>query len=175
MTARKQPEPWPLWGRILFWVLFGGVVLAGLVTTVVTGDFATAALRVTISAVVVPGIVLGVVALVNARRIERRRHQLTAALNRTAAGIDAERRRFRTARPTGASDESLQKASLVVVHAQQWLRAGDLEQCVRAVTELSGVATAWRPDAPLTQLVAYCAGETTRLQRRMKVAEQTAR
>ncbi len=88
--AEKAVEPWPVWGRVLFWVIVVAVLGASLVAALSSGRLDWASLRIVVAVVVVPGVALLVVALVSRRSASRSATRLDGELDEAGREISAE-------------------------------------------------------------------------------------
>jgi len=156
-TPGNQVQPWPAWLRYAVIVLLIAVVVFGLAHGSHTTNKA-AIIRIVIVAVAIPAILLPLQYLGVRRRAERLSRALTQQLGELGPQLAQERSLAQAARPTAASDASLDDAQAVVRTATERLRAGQAAPATASVESLGKTATdSWAPRAPLTRAVADAA------------------
>ncbi len=60
---KQQTETWPLWGRVVFWAVLAVILIVAAVVAF-HGKNQAAAVRITVSVVVAPVVVVAIVALI---------------------------------------------------------------------------------------------------------------
>lgn len=174
MSETQPNQPWPIWGRVLFWIVFVAVLAVAAIAAF-HGHVHGAAVRIAVAVVVVPGIVLALVGLLTRRGLGRRQARLDDHLAALGARIDEDARQPAAARTSGASDSSLQHAAAVVADARQRLSAGDVAGAAASTEQLSGVASGWQGGSPLGTAAAACLADNRRLSRLVRSAQRAAR
>lgn len=174
MSETQQNRPWPIWGRVLFWIVFVAVLVVAAIAAF-HGHVHGAAIRVAIAVVVVPGIALALVGLLTRRGLGRTQAQLADDLAALGARIDEEARQPSATRPSGASDVSLQQAAAVVADARQRLAAGDVVGGAASTEQLASVSSGWQDASPLATTAATCLAHNRRLSRHVRNAQRAAR
>lgn len=173
--AEKAVEPWPVWGRVLFWVIVVAVLGASLVAALSSGRLDWASLRIVVAVVVVPGAALLVVALVSRRSASRSATRLDGELDEAAREISAEAARSEPDRTSGASSLSLRAATAAVEEARRALASGDVDGAASSIGDLVDQTSGWDPSSPLAQAVAACRRTATSLARARDRARRTTR
>ncbi len=173
--AEKVVEPWPVWGRVLFWVVVVAVLGASVVAALSSGRLNWESLRIVAAVVVVPGVALIVVTLVSRRSASRSSSRLHGELDEAARQIAAEDARPEPERTSGASSLSLHAATTAVDQARRDLASGDVDGLTSSVGHLADGASGWDPASPLAQAVAACRRTATSLVRARDRARRTTR
>lgn len=170
-----EPQVWPLWGRVLFWVVVALVLAGALIAALGSGRLDARSVRVAVSVVLVPGIALLVVALISRRRASRSVERLDTQLADVAREVAAEEARPETQRTTGASSLALQGAAGAADEARSRLAAGDLERAEASVAHLAESTSRWDRSAPASQAIEACRRTATGLARARQRAARTTR
>ena len=106
------------------------------------------------AAVVIAGVIVYLVMWWRSRRLGRLAAAATSQLRELGPALARERDEAVTARPTGASDQSLEQAGLQVDTALQQLAWGHEQGAVAPILSLADHARrSWRPDVPLSRQV----------------------
>ena len=151
-TDGRPGEVWPAYVRYPLVVVLAGVGLIGVITVVY--DAGWLPLAGPFVAVVAASVIVFVVMWWRSRRLRRLAVTAAEQLRELGPAIAEERLLAAAARPTGASDQSLEQASLQVESALQRLAWAHEQGAAPVLSDLVAAArTSWAPDASLTRQV----------------------
>lgn len=163
-TGDERPGVWPAQVRYPVIAVLAGVGLIAAITVVY--DAGWLPLAGPFVAVVVAAVIVFVVMWWRGRRLRRLATTAARQLEELGPAIAHERGLPPSARPTAASDASLERAAEQTDAALQQLAWGHEQGAVPFVTDLADRARGtWRAEAPLTRQVADLAGTTTEIDR----------
>ena len=166
-------EVWPAYVRYPVIVVLAGVGLIGVITVVY--DAGWLPLAGPFVAVVAASVIVFVVMWWRSRRLQRLATSAADQLRELGPAIAAERRLPAAARPTGASDQSLEQAALHVESALQRLAWAHEQGAAPVLTDLVAAARgSWRPEAPLTQQVQRLEQTSSRMDEQLRRMQAVA-